>query len=186
MRRYEQFKLPIDKERAWQNICLQQKFLLRKLLHQNTTLYNYCWIWAWPLILLTDRCCLTSRTHYQCWWSITHKHNAHCMKSVQTRSKSPYSVRIQENTDQKKHRIWTLFTQLLSTKLKLQSGSSMNNILATNRVLPQGDRMSVNKLTFYLAQAFREEHQKHSFAKTHFVPHDYCYPRKTSMLNINM
>ena len=102
------------------------------------------------------------------------------------RSKFPYSVRIQENTDQKKHRIWTLFTQLLSTKLKLQSGSSMNNILATNRVLPQGDRMSVNKLTFYLAQAFREEHQKHSFAKTHFVPHDYCYPRKTSMLNINM
>ena len=27
------------------------------------------------------------------------------------RSKSPYSVRIQENTDQKKLRIWTLFTQ---------------------------------------------------------------------------
>ena len=53
----------------------------------------------------------------------------HCMKSVQIRrffwsvfpcirteygdlrSKSPYSVRIQENTDQKKLRIWTLFTQ---------------------------------------------------------------------------
>ena len=51
------------------------------------------------------------------------------MKSVQMRSffwpvfscirteyadilrKSPYSVRIQENTDQKKLRIWTLFTQ---------------------------------------------------------------------------
>ena len=27
------------------------------------------------------------------------------------RSNSPYSVRIQENTDQKKLRIWTLFTQ---------------------------------------------------------------------------
>ena len=27
------------------------------------------------------------------------------------RSKSPYSVRIQENTDQKKLRIWALFTQ---------------------------------------------------------------------------
>ena len=27
------------------------------------------------------------------------------------RSKSPYSVRIQENMDQKKLRIWTLFTQ---------------------------------------------------------------------------
>ena len=30
-------------------------------------------------------------------------------------SKSPYSVRIQENTDQKKHRIWTLLTQCVST-----------------------------------------------------------------------
>ena len=29
------------------------------------------------------------------------------------RSKSPYSVRIRENTDQKKLRIWTLFTQCL-------------------------------------------------------------------------
>ena len=53
----------------------------------------------------------------------------HCVKNVQIRSffwtvfscirdkygdlrsKSPYSVRIQENTNQKKLRIWTLFTQ---------------------------------------------------------------------------
>ena len=53
----------------------------------------------------------------------------HCVKSVQIRSifwsvfscirdeyggllrKSPYSVLMQENTDQKKLRIWTLFTQ---------------------------------------------------------------------------
>ena len=35
----------------------------------------------------------------------------HCMKSVQILRKSTYSVRIQENTDQKKLRIWTLFTQ---------------------------------------------------------------------------
>ena len=53
----------------------------------------------------------------------------HCVKSVQIRRfswsvfyriqteyghllyKCPYSVRIQENTDQKKHCIWTLFTQ---------------------------------------------------------------------------
>ena len=34
------------------------------------------------------------------------------MKSVQIRSFSdPYSVRMRENTDQKKLRIWTLFTQ---------------------------------------------------------------------------
>ena len=55
----------------------------------------------------------------------------HCMKSVQIRSffwsvfsciwteyedfrsKSPYSVRRRENTDQKKVRIWTLFSQCL-------------------------------------------------------------------------
>ena len=35
------------------------------------------------------------------------------------RSKSPYSVRIQENTDQKKHRIWTLCTQCHSLPLVL-------------------------------------------------------------------
>ena len=35
----------------------------------------------------------------------------HCVKSAQIRSMSPYSVRMQENTDQKKLRIRTLFTQ---------------------------------------------------------------------------
>ena len=46
-------------------------------------------------------------------------YEVHFVKSVQIRSflwslfscKSPYSVRIQENADQKKLRIWTLFTQ---------------------------------------------------------------------------
>ena len=63
--------------------------------------------------------------------------STHCMKSVQIRSfvwsvfsyiqteygellrKSPYSVQIQENTDQKKLRIWTLFTQWLSLGILL-------------------------------------------------------------------
>ena len=58
----------------------------------------------------------------------------HCVKSLQIRSifwfvfssirtecgdlrsKSPYSVRIKGNTDQKKLRIWTRFTQLFSVK----------------------------------------------------------------------
>ena len=58
----------------------------------------------------------------------------HCMKSVQIRSfswsifsciwteygdlrsSSPYSVRIREDTDQKKLRIWTLFTQCKTTE----------------------------------------------------------------------
>ena len=58
----------------------------------------------------------------------------HCVKSVQmqsffwsvfshiwteyaeVRSISPYSVRMRENTDQKKLRIWTLFTQWMRNK----------------------------------------------------------------------
>ena len=57
------------------------------------------------------------------------EYEVHCVRSVQMRTffwsvyscirteyrdlllKSPYSVQIQENTDQKKLRIWTLFTQ---------------------------------------------------------------------------
>ena len=35
------------------------------------------------------------------------------IKYVDLRSKSPYSVRMQENTDLKKLGIWTLFTQSL-------------------------------------------------------------------------
>ena len=60
----------------------------------------------------------------------------HCVKSVQIQSffwsvfyrirteyghlpcKSPYSVRIQKNTDQKKLRIWTLFMQWKFQKLQ--------------------------------------------------------------------
>ena len=33
------------------------------------------------------------------------------LREKSSNSKSSYSVRIQENTDQKKHRVWTLFTQ---------------------------------------------------------------------------
>ena len=61
----------------------------------------------------------------------------HCVKSVQIQSffwsvfscfrteygdllpKSPYSVRIQENTDQKKLRIWTLFKQCLPSSYRM-------------------------------------------------------------------
>ena len=49
--------------------------------------------------------------------------NGHSVKSVQIRSFSGlyflYSVRIQRNTDQKKLRIWTLFTQLYDPDLWL-------------------------------------------------------------------
>ena len=38
---------------------------------------------------------------------------------VDLKSKSPYSVRVQENTDQKKLRIWKFFTQCWSLKFTL-------------------------------------------------------------------
>ena len=60
--------------------------------------------------------------------------NYHCLKSIQIRSfscpfflrsKSPYLVRIQEITDQKKFRIWTLCMQC--TVGKLQISTFINN-----------------------------------------------------------
>ena len=67
---------------------------------------------------------------------------AHCVKSVQNGvfsgpyfpvfglntdiyCKSPYSVRIQENTDQKKLRIWTLFTQWPDTSSEIAAWESV-------------------------------------------------------------
>ena len=67
----------------------------------------------------------------------------HCLKSVQMRSffwyvfsciwteygdllrESPYSLRIQENTDQKKHRIWILFMQCIFRQAKLTADENM-------------------------------------------------------------
>ena len=51
-------------------------------------------------------------------WKIRSRKTPHCVKSVQIRSfflvhNFSYSVRIRENTEQKKLRIWTLFTQCL-------------------------------------------------------------------------
>ena len=56
--------------------------------------------------------------------------NYHCLKIVQIRrfsgphflrSKSSYSARIQENTDQKKFRIWTLCMQYAVGKLQIST-----------------------------------------------------------------
>ena len=46
------------------------------------------------------------------------------------RSKSPYSVQIQENTDQKKLGIWTLFTQLLAVVISEELYIFENNLLS--------------------------------------------------------
>ena len=47
-------------------------------------------------------------------------------------SKSPYSVRIRENTDQKKLRIWTLFTQLVQNFKVIEQEPSTEDLSPTS------------------------------------------------------
>ena len=63
-----------------------------------------------------------------------------------------------------------LISVMLGTKLQVQCGNSMSDIFATNKGVPQGDGMSVNKFTLYQAQALKKEHKDHSYARTHLVP----------------
>ena len=88
----------------------------------------------------------------------------HCVKSVQIRvffwsvfsciwteygdslRKSPYSVRMQENADQKKLRIWTFFTQCLATRpdavmltaQKLSFSLRSSSVTVTKSVVSRG------------------------------------------------
>ena len=57
------------------------------------------------LFSLREKC--PNRTFF---WSVFSRIR---IKYVEIRSISPYSVRMRENMDQKKHGIWTLFTQCL-------------------------------------------------------------------------
>ena len=50
----------------------------------------------------------------------------HCMKGL--RSKSPYSVQVRENTDQKILRIWTIFAQCKTRKAALQKKKNATRI----------------------------------------------------------
>ena len=53
--------------------------------------------------------------------------------SVFGHRKSPYSFRIKENTDQKKLRIWTLFTRVLQAKRIKIHASYLTCKVANNR-----------------------------------------------------
>ena len=114
----------------------------------------------------------TSRGRFEdvFWRCMTKANIFHCLKSVQIRSyfwsvfscipteyrdllrKSPYSVGIQENTDRKKLRIWTLFTQcsswwrsvkmkifagynLIKTKKKTFAPYCSNTVLVDNKIV---------------------------------------------------
>ena len=50
----------------------------------------------------------------------------HCMKGL--RSKSPYSVQVRENTDQKILRIWTIFAQCKITQSSVTEKKNANRI----------------------------------------------------------
>ena len=96
----------------------------------------------------------------------------HCVKSVQMRSyfwsvfscirteywdflcKSPYLVRIQENTEQKKLRIWTLFTELKSNLINLW-GIKFLNIF--NKILLRNLTFSSSILFLKTSSQFTNE-----------------------------
>ena len=81
-----------------------------------------------------------------CWMQLRNSNKQHCVKFVQKRSFfwsgfsrirtgygeiriiSPYSVRMQENKDQKKLRIWTLFTQCAITRPAFTCSKSMETL----------------------------------------------------------
>ena len=59
-----------------------------------------------------------------------------------------------------------LIKVLLNTQLKVKCGSSISEVFKTNTGVPQGDSLSANEFTFYLAKALEVESSKH-------VDHDY-------------
>ena len=84
----------------------------------------------------------------------------HCVKSVQIRSffwslfsyirieygdwsKSPYSVRIQENTDQKKLRIWTLHAVLSLSAVVPRRKTCVNIVIISIRVIDEYRQMKI-------------------------------------------
>ena len=48
---------------------------------------------------------------------------------------------------------------MLNTKLRVRCGSSISEIFQTNTGVPQGDSLSANQLTFYLAKPLQIEHK---------------------------
>ena len=128
----------------------------------------------------------------------------HCVKSVQIRSFfwsvfsrirteygekrsiSPYSVRIRENSDQEKHRIWTLFTQwikyiinLFSTNFRTTwscSRSSFTGVSKVNELV-----MNKNKYINYSSLQKKGRKNKNGFIIKNnrlitfiVVTHQYC------------
>ena len=48
---------------------------------------------------------------------------------------------------------------MLNTKLRVRCGSSISEIFQTNTGVPQGDSLSANQFTFYLAKALQIENK---------------------------
>ena len=62
--------------------------------------YGLSWIWYFVIVSLV---------YCHSWKLIVYDN----LVDIEIRSISPYSIRMRENTNRKKHRIWTLFTQWL-------------------------------------------------------------------------
>ena len=104
----------------------------------------------------------------------------HCVKSVQIRSffwsvfsciwteygdlrsKYPYSVRMQENTDQKKLRIWTIFTQCKENSL---------NILKKQYKMPFSNCVIVNCRT----SRYQKEKSSFKLPTSNFIFASFMY-----------
>ena len=52
-----------------------------------------------------------------------------------------------------------LISIMLNTKLRVRCGSSISEIFQTNTGVPQGDSLSANQFTFYLAKALQIENK---------------------------
>ena len=89
--------------------------IMKKSFMENFILCAVCLL---PTALMTDsQHCVKSVQIRSFFWSLFSRIRTEYGK---TRSISPYSVIMLENTDQKKHRIWTLFKQC-STQVQIRS-----------------------------------------------------------------
>ena len=83
-----------------------------------------------------------------------------------------------------------MISVMLQTKLRIQCDNSLSDIFDTNTGVPQGDGLSANEFTYYLAKTLQPKHDDHNYCKLHPVPtnvlHDHAYSRKCSNFTINM
>ena len=91
---------------GWLKLCSLLNLLISTSFRNQLLLLSICYYCTDVLLRDHPTCYVKFSLHEKC-------SNADFFL---VRSKSPYSVQIQENTDHKKLRIWTLFTRFLNLK----------------------------------------------------------------------